>query len=214
MAVVTTVWRGVMYFQYDEQGWSEAFWFDSDTYNVALIALEALFVERLSTLPNQATGIYARVAAAGRPRDKHAHDGPYPAVAGMPVLTPIISLFCNDVENAQRVGLETADGRWATYHLRCLPDDQVENRKLVTDLEIVTPGSPIVPATTWSARLANYIESVRKATRHCREIAPTAATPPVRQFEVTPWARALDRKLAKKNTGRPFGLSRGRATVR
>lgn len=214
MPPVAVAYRGTMYFEYTEQGWSESVWLPSAAPEQALASLKILWDKRLNILPLNARGLYARVAQAGKPRDKHAYPGPYPVQGGVtPPLTPPVDEFCNDVEFAQRIGLETADGRWATYFLRCIPDGEVEDRRLKTALVIPPPNATPVTPTTWVQAVANYAELLRKNTVHCREVAPAPAQPTVRLFELTAWAVALDRGMAKKNTGRPFGVSRGRARV-
>lgn len=198
-----------------------------ETYNLlaadvagAMTALKTIIEARLGVLPPNASIIYAVVSSRDTARDGHMFDTrqlttpsafPLPGTADTATDTPAPSDDPNDVEIAVEIRFETAAGRRGTNFYRCIPDNQIEKVALTAPLVVPAfSGGTFTPlvATTYIARLGNFVATVGTLCQHVRK----TSTPGT--FDVNPYTIGIPRGCRKKNTGRPFGVQRGRAPVR
>lgn len=211
MAATTTQMLGVLYVNYKNFGWSEKFNLPEDNYAAAVLKMALICAWRAAMLAPGCVIEWARVSIAGNPKEAMAA-----------IDRPLPSLFIdqqnvgvgpvNDPEVALHFRLETADGKHADRLVRGINDLWVRDTLIDPLLAPLTPLTPLPllePNLNNLAVIRSFMQVLLANTVHARR---QAGVPPT--YVTTDWARIIYRGVTNRKTGRPFGMSRGRAPIR
>lgn len=208
MADLSQTMKAVLHVNHARAGWQETYFLKTNSYPAALEACNLLVHYRRSFLAQGCEIVWARVSFLGTPRERQGLQGlpvgPLPqAPQGESIDNP---------SDALHYAFETNTGRWGNRLFRGIPDP------LVRDFAYdgVMP-EPLAPALALSnpldggASLARIRQSfLRWLIINTQNVRVTAKGPPP-VGDTSPWERCLPRRVSNRKTGRPFGLSRGRA---
>jgi hypothetical protein len=218
----TTALKLVYHIQYGAHGWQESHVMPQTTFAGAKVKAALVVDWRAASIAVGGTLTWARLSYIDRPRFTVAViDRPRkPLVYAGSTFTGAIE----DPYTCLHARYETADGRWANRLFRGVPD------LIVSELELQTVDTTIL-AWPFAAPLPDITDKntakidifrgmmrvIANETRYCKTITmpnPTAVPPVVGSFELLDWNEIVYRKIANRNTGRPFGITRGRAPKR
>lgn len=211
---VPSVAVATLYFEYKANGWSERYHLPETTYTDALPQATLLAKYRRSFLGSGAQITFGRVSFTGNPREGKAFlEGPLDAHAKT-------EQEPEDVWTGLMYRLETAGGpppqrsRWANRILRAVPDAMIFHQALVAP-----PPSPLAAGAPLPGPDGTVVATMQRAfltflLRHTKMAVKITAGENAGQYDLLDWDRIVFRKVAKRDTGRPFGLSRGRAPKR
>lgn len=116
---------------------------------------------------------------------------------------------CNNIQNALLFSGETAEGKFASEHVRAIPDQQISDDLFTQAFAEINPPVAVPTAfvagaapagTWWLDQLKNYLALLRVHTCHLRAL-------PDGTYEKTPWEKFIYRRVSNLYTGRPFDTS-------
>jgi len=205
---VGSLMMGVLHINYKDKGWAEKYYLPHTEYTPAKIAFSNVCNWRAALLTKNATIVWARVSFVGQPNEaKAAISAPIPALKQFG--QPGISNLLNDPNSSVHFRYETSNGLYSNRLWRGLPDDWITDfladpLSLGTTLPLVLP---VLSDQTPDLDLTRgFLKVVYDNTVYARKIAGPAPT-----FQVEPWDAVIYRGTSSRQTGVPFGMSRGRA---
>jgi len=215
---VASIMKGVMYMNFKNSGWSESYYLKETTYASAIPVFEKMTKLRTTFFGTGVAVVWSRVSLEGldpvtgkNMKDAVGCDidyplGPHPRAVDSTHLTPP-----EDPWTALMMRVETANGKWINRFIRGCPDERLSDLTASGFTSISLSPLPIGQAPynpDGAATLQNLQRSfwsmVRDSTYHVKPVLPAS-------FETTGFARLIFVRVGKKNTGRPFGMFRGRA---
>lgn len=214
----TTYYRGTIFMNYQQMGWSESVDIDAATDASALGILKGYAAHRAWTLPAEVTIVYGRVTRVPFQRWSIALDN-LPIVGKAPNLTTANIVKPNDAMIAPCFHFIADEGKTSIKFFRGVPDDRILDMKLVDappagswiDLVSVLGDGTANPAT-WDVALKNVMSYI--GTVCCvaskRQIVNIGGVDQ-EGYRLRVFTGILSRFARKKDTGRPFGSPRGRA---
>lgn len=214
MPTQNTLLQVVIHSKYSGQGWSEKFYLPQTTFDSAATTAKQLAIWRSAALAPGGQVVWARMSFVDTPRNTIACLV-QPLVAATyrgSVEGPI-----EDVYTALHYRFETADGHWANRLIRGIPDDAVKEMQIQPGLlptwQPYGPTSPLPDPADLTNEYPNmvlaYLEYARRVTIWAHQLpGPTVA------WETMPWSKVIFRKVANRQTGVAFGMTRGRARKR
>lgn len=206
-----TLMKLTMNINYKGGGWSETYFGGPDQPLQQFAAvLPQLITLRRHTLPSSAEIVHAKMSVTGNDRDS------VPVNNGVLPGFHIIDAENPGVVDTTGVGVlvryTTAAGKWATRILRGIPDEIITDNKLLGS--ITSPawadGAAVPDPTaqgTWYLKMGLFLEYLKRNTQWH---SPARNRVVNANFVIDPWAMWHVRRVAQRDTGRPFGLSRGR----
>lgn len=216
MATQTALLQLVIHSKFGGQGFSDKYFLPYTSFSDAATVANRLVRWRAAALTYPGEVCWARMSFVDTPRNTiGCLKAPIPAGAAF---TGGSSNPVEDVWTALHFRLETADGHWANRLVRGISDAAVQELKLqpnaVPTWVPYVPGDPLPdpddPSTPYPNLVLGYMEYVRRNT-----IWAKLATPgPLFSWEVMPWSKVIFRKIANRQTGVAFGMTRGRARKR
>lgn len=211
MAQTTGLMHGVLYLNFQNNGWSERYPLKSTDYPTARDVFKKLAKLRMAFVGTGVEMVWARVSFAANPRESSGIDGlpllPHPTVGDQnPPEDPFTAIHYR---------FETAQGKSAVRLFRGIPDNVVANYKFNgVAPEPLAAGQPIGdpdnPGTSLAYLQRSFLSYVIANCLHTRFLG-LLGEPPAPTWETGDYARAMFRNIRKRDTGRPFGITRGRA---
>lgn len=210
---VTALIKCVFNIQYNAQGFSEVYYLQESTFAAAQPVAATLAAWRANCLAEGGIMTWARISFVDRPRNTVAAiDRPIkPRIYAQ---SQSFSGRIQEPSTALQYRLETADGQWANRLIRGIPD------AFVTDMTAAWTGGvgvnlpAALPDITDVALgqadiFQGFLKLLLTTTIYAKKLpGPTAA------WDVQAWNRLVYRGVADRQTGRPFGVPRGRSRKR
>lgn len=211
-------YRGTIFMNYQQMGWSENIDIASVTDASALSVLKSYAAHRAWTLPAQVTIVYGRVTKVPFQRYSIALDN-LPLVGKAPNLTTPNIVKPNDAMVAPCFHFIADEGKSSIRFFRGVPDDRVLDMQLVDAppagswVDLVGPvGDGTANPSTWDVALKNVFSFIAQTTvvASKKQILNIAGVDQ-EGYRLRIFTGILSRQARKKDTGRPFGSPRGRA---
>lgn len=217
---VTNAVQLTMYFEGLDQGWSEKVDLGDISLASALTAGASFVNYRLTFLPSGCFLKYAKVSSKGKPADSKMIVKNYPVAGewdGTDLAVPDdtdAQHYPSQANDALQVRFETDDGKSSNRFIHGIPDAVAVADELLTTVAD-TGIAPVALATvqamnTWAARVNEYLALLRTSGQLFRQRVIGAVT----VMQTSPIERVIYRQLGSRKTGRPFGISAGRARPR
>ncbi len=217
---VRNYYKGTIFINYKQNGWSESIDFIAANDAAATLVLQKYAQHRQWTLPLLCSIVYGRVAYV--PLQRYSIP-----LAGAPFVGKAASLTTantnppNDAMVAPCMSFIAEEGKHSIRFFRGVPDDIILNMALVptppdgswVDL-VVDPGDGSANPATWDVAFKNVLSYIAQKT-----VLPSKAQMLIvdvldeEGYRLRPFTGILSRDARKKSTGRPFGMSRGRAMI-
>lgn len=209
-----TLFKGVLALTYQQSGWQETYNFAETTYNAALARAERLAKLRTAWMGAGVKLIFARVIKAGGERDAAIVPLDYPLVQHAVVAnnTTFKHLEPNDAFTALMFRLQTASGKWVNRFIRGIGDNYVLDFEVDSTSNTFTPlalpPDQVNPDTSQSPSnlLRGFLSYLRDFTVRAHKLGPAS-------WELENFNGIAFRRVGKHDTGRPFGMFRGRRSV-
>lgn len=200
--------KAVLHVNHVSGGFMESYYLKTNNYPDALTAAETLCNYRRSFLATGTEIVWARVSFLGNPRERQGLGGlPLGPLPQSPQDDPV-----NSMQDALHYAFETATGRWGNRLFRACPDTLIRDAKFTGIMpEPLNPALALSNPLDGGASLTRIRQSfLRWLIINTQNIRVVAKGPPP-DGEAQAWSRCLARKVTTRDTGRPFGLHRGRA---
>jgi len=216
MATSATLLQLVIHSKYGGHGWSDKWFLDYPDFASASLIASRIAIYRARALAPGGEVVWARMSFVDTPRNTVAClNAPIKPLA----YTGEQATAIQDPYTALHFRYETADGQWANRLIRGIGDDVVANFELVPSITTnntwrqygPTDALPSFndPGIPHSNMVLAYLEYARRNTVHAKlDVGPTVS------YIITPWSKVIFRKVANRDTGRAFGMTRGRAPKR
>lgn len=207
-----------LFFKFKDFGWSEKYILNDATSPVpqtnvdAIANVNAGVLRRVKLLGAGCSVTYARISRASLARDSISV---ITAPVSAAMVDPEVALEkINSVEVSAMIRSDDMAGKFALRGFRGLRDSWVTDQELASDLFGSNPDPdaalevPINPATllTPAQAVKNWLIWL-KANTVIAKASGIVLTP----WRTYPLTRITFRKVSHRDTGRPFGTSRGRA---
>lgn len=205
---VGSLMQGVLHINFKEFGWSEKYYLPHTEYNPAIEAFAAVCAWRAALLTANSSIVWARVSFVGKPNESRAAiTAPVPALK-MEEQEDVPTKL-NDPTTAVHFRYETVNGLKSDRLWRGVPDAWIADfmanpSALGTTMPAVLPA--LAAATTDLELTKGFLKVVFDNTVYARKVGDTPPT-----YQVEPWAAVIYRGTTNRQTGHPFGMSRGRA---
>jgi hypothetical protein len=217
---VTSYYRGTIFFNFAQSGWSETLDMIGSNDADALGQLTKYLNHRRWMLPLSVSAVYGRVVKVPLARYSVALGG-LPLVGRAPSLTAPNANDMNDPD-ASFCGHFIADeGKASIRFFRGLPDDAIAGNAIVPaapggswfDVS-VDPGDGTATPATLAAAIKNCFSFLGYYTYVAsQQQTLVIGGVPTLGYRMRIMTNFLSRSVRNKKTGRPFGLSRGRALI-
>lgn len=216
MAVIANLFQGTMFINYKNSGNSERFYLKANSYDTAEEIMKKLVPYRMSFCGLGVQCVWARVNIVGRPWEARG-------IAKLPMSN--IWIKNQQVEGVPdnpntsllfrmetKIGLDNPVVKWANRMFRFVSDALVEdyatNPNHLIPLGAAELLSPIDdPESDMKRVRRSFLRFMLDNTIHAIK---NPANPPG-GFITTEWDRFIYRRVSNRKTGRPFGMSAGRA---
>lgn len=215
MATVNTLMKLVLNIQYQAQGWSEVHYLRSNSFSDAVSTGGTIAAWRANALAPGCVMTWARCSWVDKPRNTVAVlDAPIkPRVyTGSTIWTGAVQ----DPVSALHYRFETAEGLWANRMFRGIPDAFINALAIQTAGGTLGPwpaATPLPDLTDVSLQGFYIFQGLLRVLLDNTCMAKKLPGPIV-GWDLTDWNRIVLRKVADRQTGRPFGVPRGRARKR
>lgn len=210
MADISNKMRLVLHINHPRGGWSESYFLKTTSYTDGIEAGALLVAYRRSMLASNCSVVWARVSFLGKPKERRGIPGlpvgPLPQVPGQDTI--------DNPSDALHYAFESVSGRWGNRLFRGVQDSLVEdfhyNGAMVEPLSAALAlSNPLDGAASLTRIRQSFLRWLINNTDHVRI---TDKGPPT-LGDTEAWAACVPRKVSNRKTGRPFGLSRGRASA-
>jgi hypothetical protein len=206
--------KGVVAFTYQASGWQETYNLRETTYDSAIQRMIRLTKLRTAWMGKGVKITFSRVISAGGERDAAIVPLLYPLEQHAVVLanTTYRHDEPNDPFTALMFRCQTPGGKWVNRFFRGIGDNYIVDTEIDTIPDAYTPlalpADQVNPDTSMSPLnlLRGFLAYVRDFTVRAKKTGPSA-------WEVEDFNGLAFRRVGKHNTGRPFGMFRGRASV-
>lgn len=216
MANSTNLMAAVLYFSYRQNGWSEKYHLKTATYDEGMAKLIELAAYRRAFMGFGVEINWGRVSFEANPREAKAAEGlPIGFLDSMKkVPTEADTLYYpNDPQTGLVYRFETPTGKSGNRIFRGVPDGMVQNFKydgamptpLTTSQTLAAPDNPSGGSANYYRQ--SFLRWLITNTQYARRQA--GVTPPT--WTIENWDAIKPRGIGNRDTGRPFGVSRGRA---
>lgn len=210
----STLLQVVIHSKYGGQGWSDKFYLPQTTFDSASITARQLAIWRSAALAPGGQVCWARMSFVDTPRNTIA-------CLNQPLLAATYAGSTEgpieDVYTALHWRFETADGHWANRLIRGIPDDVVREMQIQPNIaptwQPYGPTSALPDPDDLSNPYPNMVLAFLEYARRVTIWAKLGPGPTV-NFDTMPWAKVIFRKVANRQTGVAFGMTRGRARKR
>lgn len=225
------IMKGELFFSNDQgQGWSEGYYLGAEDYTAAKATLKTIIDWRLRILAANCSLDYSVVTRQQRTDNgaKNAADGK--CVTSGEMRNPNKYILneqgvlqavkaedkCNDAGYGVLCRFENENGKHVNYIFRGIPDLWIEGQRLTGPVvvpEAVPQQLPGVQAGL-SDCIGGFLRVVTENAKHC-VISKTRVRANGRKYVINGFAKTdlkdpFFRKIAKRNLGKRFDLSRGR----
>lgn len=222
VGLANDVMVGTLYFNYGAYGWSEKYYIGSRStnetptapYDQAAQDLFNLASYRGYLLGNNVKLTWARCSLLTRLRDSVAAIASPLSPRKVGTETTVEAI--DDPQTAILFRMEDGAGRYFNRHIRGLRESWVLDTELIDSVWAagITPASDFVADPTPTLytpvqAFQNYLLALLAYTVNVKKMT-TGPSP----YSVSAYNRTQFRKISSRKTGRPFGLSRGRASAR
>jgi len=186
------VFIGQQFFEQNEAGWSEGYNIISDSYDNAMVKLQAIASKRLHMFNTECKATYLRVSQIDKKRDtvvRTIGSGVGPGDYS-PALEGAVNQQCPP-DDALLMRFQTADPSFGLHYLRSVPE-------IINDAGVYVPEANFTTAfQDWdTAVCANAVQKVPDgAGGHLYQ--------PILFTEII--------RITRRKVGRPFGAYRGRS---
>lgn len=217
---VVGFYRGTLFLNYGQYGWSETLDIVGASDADALAQLQKYLNHRRWTLPASVSAVYGRVVKVPNVRYSVPLGG-LPLIGKAPNLTAPNANDMNDPDSAVCMHFVADEGKQSIRFFRGLPDDAIAG----TALALSAPGGSWIDLTVdpgdgsaTPATLAAAFKNVMSFIGYYTYVASQQQTlviggNPTLGFRMRIITGLLSRSVRNKKTGRPFGLSRGKALI-
>ena len=205
---VGSLMQGVLHINFRDRGWAEKYYLPHTEYAPAIFGFSQVCQWRAALLTQNAAIVWGRVSFVGKPNEARAAiSAPIPALKQES--QPGSANLLNDPNTSVHFRYETANGLHSNRLWRGLPDAWITNfladpLALGTTLPAVLPA--LAEATPDIDLTKGFLKVVFDNTVYARKVGDTPPT-----FQVEPWDAVIYRGTSTRQTGVPFGMSRGRA---
>lgn len=214
MANVNTLMQAVCHIQSGANGFQERYFLNTTTFAAAKTVGELIMSWRASAMAPGLVMTWARTSFVDTPRntialiDRPLKTRAYTETGDHPSAPP------ETIYAALHYRFETAGGLWGNRLLRGINDEWIEDATLMYNdgsLRPYAPGDPLPDLTDVGRTRAEIFRGMLSILRDNTFYAGLITDDPEPLWELLPWNRIIFRKVAKRDTGSPFGITRGRA---
>ena len=207
--------RATLFFTYKGLGFSETYVIDKDNYADAEPLAQQIVTARAALMPLSCTMDWARLSKESVQRDSRAlivgsyNSGTLLSPVTTDIDTEVALEASNNVSSGLMYRFDGADGEWSNRLIRCVRDSWI-TAQWIAVVASTTPAKADVPVAiaagmTMQDALNHYlIRVMNNAVIYGKSGDPAAP------FRVTPIDQVRFRGVRKRDTGAPFGASRGR----
>lgn len=220
---VPEYFRLTYYLKLGIQGWQESHALPTTTYEASMPIADRICRYRMAWGASNLEMTWGRISVVGRPSEARG-------IFGNPLKNIWVGVGDNALTDSDWQGndpyvgpqfrLETGGDRpgefakWANRLLRGVPDIFIKNFNFFEPDIRPLGASQALPNPNQATANGNYVRRAFLAymaaqTRH----VTTATVEGVKQYTLTPFGTVLYRGIHKRDTGAPFGQSRGRRSA-